>query len=74
MALSCIVAETLCVKHLAKYILVENALIPIFQFEGAKLGLESKLKLRTYNRSLGTSLDLLTAIISPRTTVFGSSH
>jgi len=67
-----------CVKHLAKHIPVENALIPIFLL-GVKIGGYSILQLCACSRSLVAALKLLTATIGPRssglvTAVFGLSH
>ena len=72
-ALSRIVVEILCVKHLAKHIPVENALIPIFVFRG-KIGGYSILQLCPCSRSLGTSFKLLTATIGPRALLLQYLH
>jgi len=68
-ALSRIVAEILCAKHLATHIPTENALIPIFCVLEGKIGGYNILQLcasRACSRSLGTSFELLTATIGPR--------
>jgi len=71
-AVSSIVVEILCVKHLAKPIPIENALIPIFV-----LGANRRLQhFATCSRSLGTSFELLTAqlVHGPCYAVFGPSY
>jgi len=60
--LSRMIAEMSYVKHLAKHILIENALIPIFVL-GAEFQI---LQLCVYSGALGTSFELLTATIGPR--------
>jgi len=64
-ALSRIVVEILRVKHLAKHIPVENALIPISVL-GGKIGGYSILQLCACSRSLGTSFELLSATTWPQ--------
>jgi len=61
------------VKHLAKHIPTDNALIPIFVFRG-KIGGYSILQLCAYRPFLiVTSLELLTATIGPRTSLLRRS-
>jgi len=59
------IAEILYVKHLAKHISIENALIPIFVLDG-KTGGHSILQLPSHSRYLGASFELLTLTIGPR--------
>ena len=55
----------ICVKHLAKHVPIENALIPIYVL-GGKIGGYSILQLCGCIRSLGTSFEFLTATIGLR--------
>jgi len=60
--LTMLVAEILYVKHLAKHIYIENALIPIFVLRD-EIGDYSILQLCAYSRSLGTPFELLNTTI-----------
>ena len=57
-------AKILCVKHLAKHIHIENALIPMFVIWRQNWGLQP-FQLPAYSRSVGKSFELLTTTIGP---------